>query len=212
MKITSILIFLIVTYASVGQVAPRFYSEKLLLPKLDSLFSNYGYNKTFYEKHKLPSLIALSHFPELKNTSIIFKRKHLSSTMAARPKGLQVLRKKNKRTYVVLINDYINCEVPPDSATFNARVGVIGHELAHILEYEQKSSLAIVNIGLHYKNKKFKKNFERSTDQRAIDHGLGWQCYDFAVFAFHYKNASSKYLKKKEANYMSPEEIKQAIR
>jgi len=208
-----LIISIIVLYNSVvlsQTKAPRFFSEKILNSKIDSL-KRYSNNKELSAKYELPTLIALSYYPELSDTKIIFKRRKLSSTMAARPKGLNTFRGKKKRKYIILINDTPSAEIPTDSIPFNAQVGVIGHELAHIVEYEAKSSWKILGIAFKYGNKKFKSEFERATDQRTIDHGLGWQCYDFAVFAFQYKNASDNYKEHKKRTYMGPEEIKNAI-
>lgn len=212
-RIISLLILLNIHSVIHSQkVAPRFFfSEKILSEKVDSLELAFSTNKLLYEKFKLPTLVALSYYPELSDTKIYFKRKKISSTMAAIPKGLNVFRRKGKRKYCIKFNDYPSAEIQADSIPFNAQIGVIGHELANIVEYETKSSLAIIAIGLKYWNKKFKRKFEKATDQRTIEHGLGWQCYDFAVFAFQYKNASAKYLKHKKDIYMSPEEIKQGL-
>lgn len=191
--------------------APRLYSEVIWAPKIDSLREAVGQNKTFIPKYELASLVALMHYPELKHTHILFETKSLGSTMAARPKGLNVLKKKGKRLYVVIINNTPNVKVPVDSVSFNAKVGVIGHELAHILDYEHKGSLRVMGNGLGYVSKKFRAKFERATDQRTIDHGLGWQCYDWSHYVYHYEHTPQEYLEYKKKTYMSYEEIEQQI-
>lgn len=191
--------------------APRLYSELIWSEKLDSLRDHLGENKEFLPDFELATLVALMHYPELKETAIVFKEKTLKSTMAARPKGLQVLRSKGKRTYVIYINTSESVKVPVDSVSFNAKVGVIGHELAHVLDYEQKSSLRVIGNGFGYVSKKFRAKFERATDQRTIDHGLGWQCYDWSHYVFHYKNIPPEYLEYKKKTYMGYEEIEQQL-
>lgn len=200
--------FLLAFSCFAQQKAPRLFSENLMEKEIDSLRNQWAYNKFFYEKYELPTLVALSFYPELKNTTISFRRKKLKSTMAARPKGFSVFQRKGERHYIVYINDFPSVKVSPDSVSFNAQIGVIGHELAHIVEYEQMASVKIIYTGLAYFNKKFKARFERATDQRTIDHGLLWQCYDFATYVHTSKNTSQEYLEYKRKFYMSPEEIK----
>jgi hypothetical protein len=187
-------------------VAPRLYSEILLAPKVDSLNSLYGTSKTFVSSYQLASLIALRHYPELLHTTIEFKEKSINSTMQARPKGLNILRRKGKRKYVVYINT-INPKVPLDSISFNAKVGVLGHELAHIVDYESRSVLSILGIALRYASKKYRAKFERATDQMTIDHGLLWQNYDFSAYVFKYNQNNQKYLEYKKKVYMTPDEF-----
>jgi hypothetical protein len=201
-----ILMFVINTsYAQQKVVAPRLYSEILLAPKTDSLQQLYGTNKSFVPSYHLTSLVALRHYPELVNTKIEFKEKSINSTMQARPKGLNIFRSKGKRTYVVYINT-INPKVPLDSISFNAKIGVLGHELAHIVDYESRSVWRILGIALRYGNKNYRAKFERATDQMTIDHGLLWQSYDFSTYVFKYNQDNAKYLAYKKKVYMTPEE------
>ena len=41
----------------------------------------------------------------------------------------------------------------------------------------------MIGIGFNYINKKYRADFEKDTDRRAVDHGLGWQLYDYAIFS-----------------------------
>lgn len=208
-----VILLLAMSNYSVSQlIAPRLYSEVLMMPKLDSLREVCGKNKTFIPEFELASLVALMHYPELKETKITFIEKSLSSTMAARPKGFQVFRSKGRRLYVIIINTTDEVKVPVDGVSFNAKVGVIGHELAHVLDYETKSSLKVVANGIGYASKKFRAKFERATDQRTIDHGLGWQCYDWSHYVYHYKNTPKEYLEYKKKTYMSYEEIEEQLK
>ena len=138
------------------QKAPRLFSEIIMSQQIDTLRSQFSNNKFLYEKYELQTLIALSFYPELKNTKISFRRRELKTTMAARPKGIEIFRGKGTRHYIIYINDFPSVKLSPDSVSFNAQVGIIGHELAHIVNYEQISSLKILYVGLSYFNKKFK--------------------------------------------------------
>jgi len=186
--------------------APRIIIPATYDGKIDSMRSNFGINKQLPDQYELASLIALSYYPELVTTKIKFVTKKLKSTMAARPSGINFLRRKGKRQYTVLLNN-VNPEVPLDSASFNAQIGVIGHEFGHIMDYDSKSVVKLILNAIGYGNKKFRAKFERATDQRTIDHGLFWQCYDFSVFVFSYKQANPAYLAYKKKIYMTPQEI-----
>lgn len=190
------------------QQAPRLFSDQIMSQQIDTLRSQFNYNKFFYEKYELQTLVALSFYPELKNTKISFRRRKLKTTMVARPKGMNVFRGKGKRHYIIYINDFPTAKISPDSVSFNAQIGVLGHELAHLVDYENISSLKILYIGLSYFNKKFRAKFERATDLRTINHGLLWQCYDFALYVHNNSIAPTEYINYKKKNYMSPKEIK----
>jgi hypothetical protein len=207
-KIIFMLAITSVITISYGQriVAPRLYSEIKLQPKIDSLMKVNGTNKEFLKGYELISLVALMHFPELKDTKIIFKTKSINSTMQAKPKGLNILRRKGNRKYVVIINT-INPKVPLDSISFNAKIGVLGHELAHIIDYENKNTWQIIGIGLRYGNKKYRAKFERATDQRTLDAGLKWQIYDFSTYVLKYNQNNPSYLEYKKKVYMTPDDI-----
>lgn len=191
------------------QQAPRLFSDQIMSQQIDTLRSQFNYNKFFYEKYELQTLVALSFYPELKNTKISFRRRKLKTTMVARPKGMNVFRGKGKRHYIIYINDFPTAKISPDSVSFNAQIGVIGHELAHLVDYENISSLKILYIGLSYFNKKFRAKFERATDLRTINHGLLWQCYDFASYFHNSSIAPTEYINYKKKFYMSPKEIKE---
>ena len=191
------------------QQAPRLFSKLIMSNQIDTLRSQFNNNKFLYEKYELQTLIALSYFPELKNTKISFRRREFRTTMAARPKGIEVFRAKGKRHYIIYINDYPSSKVSPDSVSFNAQIGVIGHELAHLVDYEQTSSLKMLIVGFSYLNKKFRTKFERATDLRTINHGLLWQCYDFALYVHNSSVAPTEYINYKKKFYMSPKEIKE---
>ena len=64
-------------------------------------------------------------------------------------------------------------------------------------------------VGFSYLNKKFRTKFERATDLRTINHGLLWQCYDFALYVQNSSIATTEYINYKKKTYMSPKEIKE---
>ena len=182
------------------------------LPLQDSLRDLYANNKIFMPKLELQALIALSHYPELKDVNIIFKRKKLKTTMAAKPTNTSAFKRKGKRTYLIHLNDYPeSVKIPFDSATFNAQVGVLGHELAHISYYEETSAWKILGLAFKYLNKNFRVNFEKDTDKRTILHDLGWQLYAFKLHVKDYPHAPAEYRAYKSEVYLSAEKTKKLI-
>jgi len=180
---------------------------------INKLRAQFGANKCFLPELEFAALIALNHFPELKETSIQFKYSNIRTTMATRPTISSLLGKKSKRTYVIYVDKKIkkNNGILAEEVPFNALVGLIGHEFQHISEYEGKTAYEIASLGVKYCNKKFKKKFECETDHAIIGRGLGWQLRDWAAYAMVYSSASDKYKNYKKENYLSPDKISYLI-
>ena len=186
----------------------------MYLDKQDELKKEFGKNKIIPKEIELQALVALSHFPQLKNTHIEFIYVCNKSTMSARPSAGFVFRKKTQRKYFVFINNVKKEHngVLFRYSSFNAQVGCIGHELAHIADYIRKNSFQILTVGARYQlSVKFRSRYEKETDIRTIEHELGWQLYDFVDYVFNKSDASGKYLAYKKKVYFSPDEISSEI-
>lgn len=181
-------------------------------PLTDSLDQNYGTNKKFVKAFELQSLIALSYYPELKNVPITFEYSDIKTTMEVRPEFLSALKSHNRR-YIIFIDNNVqhNQGVLLSEVSFNAQIGVIGHELAHIMDYQQRSVTSLLGLGIDYLIKKNHAKYERSIDEYAIKRGLGWQELEFADYMQHKSKASANYKRFKQINYMSGAEIKEEI-
>ncbi len=201
----------IASYSAENQVTIKRQFSELSSNEVDSLVALYGENKHFIDEYLQPTLIALSHFPELKNTHIEFKYSKEATTMAARPKPLSMLW---RRRYIVAINNREDFEgIPLSSVPFNAQIGIIGHELSHIADYQANNLFSVTSILLRYANKKQRAQFEKEVDRATIERGLGWQLYDWAQEArFLSDEASDEYKEFKRANYMQPNEIEHYIK
>jgi len=181
--------------------------------KINILEKEFGKNKTFIEKYKLQSLIALSKYPELKNISITFKYHKLKTSLACRPKNSFIFRKKSKRKYNIFINnksEKLNGILLKD-VPFNAQVGVIAHEIAHIIDYSKKSNLKVIATGFNYLSVKKREKLEKATDSIAISRGFGWQIYDWIHFILNKPNISEEYKNYKKQVYLEPKEIIEII-
>ncbi len=178
--------------------------------QVDSLREMYGDNKIFVEEFLEPTLIALSYYPELRETPIEFRYSREATTMAARPKPLSMLY---RRRYIVLINNREEFDgISLDDIPRNAQIGIIGHELAHIADYERYNLFGVVGILMRYSNNARKPLFEREIDRATIERGLGWQLYDWACEALDERhNTGEKYREFKASHYMTPAQIEEYI-
>ena len=171
----------------------------------------FGNNKTIPSKYELQSLIALSHYPELKDIQIEFKYQKMKTTMQARPNLESIFKKAEKRTYSIFINNSDDCEVCLDDIPFNGQVGILGHELAHILDYVNKSSGGIIRTGMEYLVNKKKEAYEKEIDAITVEKGLGWQLHACYHFIQCRKDVSDDYKSFKRKYYLEPTEIAKQI-
>lgn len=184
------------------------------LSKIEYLNINFEKNKIIPKEYELACLIALSYYPELSKTKIIFKQKHIHTTMASRPPFKVLFQSKENRTYNICINNSNNLKgALLSDLTFNEQIGVIGHELGHVTDYMSKSKWQLATTLIKYLFKpSYKRMLEAQTDNTAIIHGLGWQLYDFDVFLMCKSMVNKKYLKHKQKFYMSAEQILEIIK
>ena len=134
--------------------------------------------------------------------------------MAAIPRPLSLLfRKRTNRTYHIIINKREKSDpaILVHTAPFNAQVGIFGHELAHILDYKEKSNCRMIGFAIGYLNREKRRQTERKTDSLTIAHGLGWQLYHFTDFVFNEADINPKYRMYKARFYMKPEVMYQMI-
>ena len=155
-----------------------------------------------------------THYPELCELRISLRYGSGKTSMAARPYFWSLLRKRDRRRYKVIINnDMQKAQARLIYATpFDARVGVMGHELAHILDYSAKSGLQVMWTGICYLGKKYRRTMEHRIDSTAIVRGLGWQLYRYAYFVLHEAQIDDTYRRYKADMYMKPEEIYEMIK
>ena len=89
---------------------------------------------------------------------------------------------------------------------FNAQTGILGHELAHTVYYLDRSFFRIVADALCQLSQ-CRIDFERDTDKRLIEYGLGWQRYDHASFVRGNINIAVDSVSSTGNAYMAPSEL-----
>lgn len=165
------------------------YDEAHYRRYLDSLRTAFGFRKTYPPEYELQVLLALSRYPELKRVPIHFQKvKRAMPMIASRPDPLNLFRLRRNWIYAVYISEESPEQLSHNLFTrfsFNAQIGILGHELAHTLFYQDKTTSDMIVMGVQYLiSDPYKGKFEQDTDRRTIAHGLGWQVLEYAT---HYR-------------------------
>ncbi|MFD2917220.1 hypothetical protein [Psychroserpens luteus] len=176
---------LISSECNAQEIIKAFNENSFSKQEIAMLKSTYGQNKTFIEDYEKQILITLSYFPELKNVNIVFRERNRKTPLATRPTFLSMFCQAKKRTYIITISnkstDYLNTIIFKN-LTFNAQIGVLSHELAHISDYLNKGFGKMLVIA---KNELFcpkaVDTLEYSTDLSSINHGLGYQLLEWST-------------------------------
>lgn len=157
--------------------------------------------------------IALSHYPQLENVEIEFKYKNniKKSFMQAQPKFANLWKGKEHRSYYVFMSSKFlieNQEFSIADIPSEVLIGWLSHELGHIVDYREKSTLELVRFGASYiASEKFIKKAERTADTHAISHGLGNYIFATKDFILNHSSLSDSYKRRKARLYLSPAEI-----
>ena len=195
--------------SSIPQHVVREYIHEEQIENYQYLLSEFGKNKDLPAGYELQALLALSHYPELKDVKIKFVVDDVDIPLSSRPFWASMHRSAKKRTYLVVIDN--QREGPRDAfllkgQPFNAQTGIIGHELAHTVYYLDRSFFGIMADAACQLND-CRINFERSTDKRLVDYGLGWQRYDHSVFIRRSRGLSIESAGNSNSAYLSPIEL-----
>jgi|TARA_R100000306_G_scaffold577_7_gene1404 hypothetical protein len=174
-------------------------------------------NKIIPNTIKEEALTALSYYPELKDTNIVFKFKDKikKSTMQAQPTWGSFLKRKKNREYIILISR----EIQIDNEAFtindipsNVITGWLGHELGHVMDYRDRNNFGMLIFGFKYLfSKRHIKEVERTADTIAIAHGMGDYILETKNFILDHANISEHYKNRIRSFYMSPEEVMELI-
>jgi hypothetical protein len=155
------------------------------IPHIQELREKYGVNKKIPPVYEQSILEALAHYPELRETRINFVLKKSHPVPYGTSLQFSDFLKDVPRTYVVSILE--EAKEPTKQALFKnlpheAQLGVLGHELGHVLYYEKLSRRKLFKIFFLYVSIPRKREMERSADISAIEHGLGQELYGYAIY------------------------------
>lgn len=169
---------------------------------------------TWTEAEKECCYKAISNLESADSTYIIFRKSKIKSMGQAQPLNRTILRKAENRIYIISVRDKsvngnLNFETIPDSA----RIGLVGHEIVHVLDYKTMSFFQIISMGIKYSYcPNYKRQTEWKTDSLTIVNNMGYETLCFAHQIYNSPYLSKNYLKKKEKFYMKPEDILRIIK
>ena len=178
----------------------------------------YRHNKEIPAAIEKNVLKALSYYPELKDAKIsfTFKTNIKTSVMQAQPVFTTLLQKRAKRRYRINISAHfklIHCDMPISQIPDEVMIGWIGHELGHILDYEQRSNTGIISFGYQYLfSPTYVKEAERVADTYAVERGLGNYILATKRFILDHAELPQSYKNKIARLYLSPDVIVELVK
>ncbi|WP_134090525.1 hypothetical protein [Olivibacter sp. XZL3] len=163
-------------------------------------------------------LKALSFYPELEDVHIrfVFKQNIRRSVMQAQPVPFSLLGKRKNRVYEIQISSLFkltHSALPIHQLPDSVLIGWIGHELGHIMDYEQRSLIGIIRFGLGYVlSKKFIQHAEKTADTFAVNHQLGDYIIETKRFILDHADIPQAYKDRIARLYLSPDDIVEQVR
>ncbi len=189
-----------------GTLEPQHYTEE----QLDQLEAQFGKNKVIPAEIRAFVLAALSHYPQLADTRIVFQYKPIKQTMNARPLIANLWTRRKQRGYTVIINNNQGPHkgLPLETLSFNIVTGILGHELAHLVAYKEMTNRQMILFALGYLlSDSFHRRVERFTDYTTIAHGMAFPLYDGVEHILQDADLSEEYKNKIHSNYLGLHEI-----
>ncbi|MER3375411.1 MAG: hypothetical protein RIM83_12310 [Allomuricauda sp.] len=162
--------------------------------------------------------VALEHFPELKNIPIEFKfKKNIEkSVMQAQPTFKGLFKSKENRSYRILISEKFKItgeEYSTTSVPRDVLIGWIGHELGHVMDYQNRSGLNLVAFGFRYAFlKEYVKKAERAADSFAVLRGMADYIIKTKRFILDHADIDPLYKERIKEYYLSPDEIMEMVK
>lgn len=156
---------------------------------------------------------ALSYYPQLDNVPIRFKfKKNIKkSTMQAQPTFGSFFRSRKHRSYIILISEtfkiadkkFSTRDIPEDIF-----IGWIGHELGHVMDYQNRSKLNLIWFGIKYLlSDNHIVEAERAADSFAVAQGMQDYILKTKDFILNHADITQSYKDRIQKYYLSPEEI-----
>jgi hypothetical protein len=181
---------LVETYSFHDTLANRTYD-------LDSLKAIIGDHKVLPKGFEIAAAIAYSAFPQLKDVKIDMILTQEGAPMESTLAISSLFGRRKNRHYQILLNDAQHSYFDPillRSLPFDAQVGILAHELGHVVYYHELNIFAFGKWGLMYlRDDEFRATHERTTDLMPVYHGLGSQIYQYAYFVRYDPTCKSFY-------------------
>jgi hypothetical protein len=176
--------------------------------------STWFYRKQILPQYKNVTYLAIIQYEELKNVRIKFIEKKINTTAACLPVWYTLLNRRKNRVYKVYINTNekkyggaIMTHVPD-----SGKIGILGHELGHVVDYSKKSTFGIIVLGIKYLCIHQRSDIEKQVDRITIAHRLGYPLYKFSYYITNDITIPAWYKEYKKKVYYSPEELLELIK
>jgi hypothetical protein len=156
---------------------------------------------------------ALAFYPKLRNEKIdfVFSENIRKSVMQAQPRYTSMYGSRKWRTYIVKISRNFELKgkkIPIQDLPEKVLIGWIGHELGHIMDYQQRNNWSMFLFGIgYYTSMSFIMSAERVADTYAINHNLGSYILATKEFILNESGLPERYIRRIKRLYLSPEEI-----
>jgi len=159
-----ILLAVIVSPSNVKQVdkisefiAPKAHCPAILLKEGDFFDKVFSTKQVFKNIKGVPKqyeevfYLTCSFYPELSDVTININYAPIPTTMQTQPMLRSMFSSRSNREYLISINSNKNFEgILFEDIPYNAQVGIIAHELAHVLDFEHKNTLNLISTGLKF--------------------------------------------------------------
>ncbi len=206
-------------YPKIGLgIKPFFRAERLVKMSYQDkhpadTLDRFGHNKVFPALLREEILMALSYYPELYPTCIEFVLVEpyiKKSVMQAQPEFRSYFTPGKKRSYVIRISRYFKGGpdvLPIETIPQNVLIGWIGHELGHVMDYQERNFWEMARFGIGYLlSNRYLMRAERTADSFAISHGLGKKIMATKNFILDHTYLPERYKNKIRRLYLSPED------
>jgi len=201
------------TFVLVLLVSPLLSPTTLPTDSIPKTCNNLKTNKTIPTAIEAHVLTALSYYPELKETAIrfVFTPKLKRTTMAARPVFGTLFKSRDKRAYEILINPTFKLgyhEKPVSRIPDSVIIGWLGHELGHIVDYEQRRASNLVGFGASYSlSRRFIAKAEHTADSFAVARGMAEYIVATKTFILNHAGFPQPYKDRIASLYLSSDDI-----
>ena len=181
----------------------------------DSL--DYSLNKEIPQVIRPVVLETLENYPELRETHIqfVFDDQIFNVFMQARPDFFTLLLPREKRRYTIQMLPFMvldNKKIPLETLPKEVLKGWLSHELGHIVDYVNRSSLNLIGFGaMYFLSPAFVERAERRADNYAIQHGFGNSIIATKDYILSQSSLPLAYRQKIQKLYMSSEEVLKII-
>ncbi len=187
----------------------------------EAMMKAFGKNKILPSGYEEQTILALSHFPELKDTYIQFRLHPSHATLRTRIDAFSLLKRRDHRYYVITISSRTIEKLKLimfSQMSSNAQVGILGHEISHALDFSKKNFWQCIVSGTRHLSPEFVDSLEFHTDLICIKHGLGRELEAWSRFVrtnMRVKNwRGSDYVNQpgqQHERYMNPDTIEKVM-